>query len=126
MSKRKNKIACDLDDSLINVSDNGGDWEKGTPIQDRIDVINKLYDLGWKIIIWSSREKDEREETEEQLEKFGIKYSKLKLNKPKFQLLLDNRAWNISTFFSQFEDDKGNVNIDEVEDFLENYDFDRI
>jgi hypothetical protein len=119
MSKRKNKIRCDLDDSLLETN---GDWETAILIKERIKLINKLYDRGWKIIIWSSRDKEDKQETKDQLKKFGVKYNKLKMEKPKYLVLIDNRAVNSNEWYDKFVDE----DIEDVENWLETTDFDEV
>lgn len=91
------KIRVDIDNTLCLT--NGMDYAQAEPIQNNIDKINKLYDMGHYIIIWSSRGvetgKDYYLMTKNQLDQWGVKYHEIKLDKPFFNLLLDDRAKQI-------------------------------
>lgn len=48
-----------------------------TPHQHVIDVVNILYDAGWRIVMCSGRGKHKRSVTLEWLEKYGVKFHAL-------------------------------------------------
>jgi hydroxymethylpyrimidine pyrophosphatase-like HAD family hydrolase len=66
------------------------------PLDGAIETINKLYDSGNTIIIYSARTWMEFEMTANWLNKFQIKYHQLVLGKPIGDLWIDDRAINFN------------------------------
>lgn len=70
------------------------------PRPDAIDVINRLYDAGHIIVIYSCRANpqicppEDVDKMKRYLSSHGIKYSRIEPNKPVFSLLIDDRAMN--------------------------------
>lgn len=93
----------DIDNTIF--STNGSDYENSLPLFNRIKIINNLYDSGHKIIYWTARGgksgTDWRDFTEKQLKLYGVKYSELRMNKPSYDLWIDDRALNSEEFFSE-------------------------
>ena len=92
----KNKIYCiDIDGTLCTED---CEYKDAQPIQKVINKINTLYEHN-KIILYTARgytsKKDWRELTEEQLEKWGVKYHTLILQKPFADYYIDNKAIDI-------------------------------
>jgi CMP-N,N'-diacetyllegionaminic acid synthase len=81
----------------------GAEYAGATPIQKRIDQINKLYDEGNRIIIWTARGamsgQDLLNLTKEQLDSWGVEYHELH-KKPYFDLLVDDKALDAKTYFN--------------------------
>ena len=83
-----------------------------TPIQERIDKVNKLYDEGNTIVYLTARgmgrfdqDRDKAIETfytftKNQLDSWGCKYHRLFLGKPSADYYIDDKAWHDSTFFN--------------------------
>jgi len=69
------------------------------PIQERIDKVNKLYDEGNTIVYWTARgsrkQIDWRELTEMQLKAWGAKYHELEVNKPYYDLFIEDKSCRI-------------------------------
>ena len=88
----------DIDGTLCNKT--FGKYEDATPIVRHIHKINKLYDEGNKIILWTARGvlkgKDWREFTKRQVEEWGVKYHEILFDKPHFDVLFDDKARCIS------------------------------
>ena len=92
----KNKIYCiDIDGTLCTED---CEYKDAQPIQKVINKINKLYEDN-KIILYTARgytsKKEWRGLTEEQLEKWGVKYHTLILQKPFADYYIDNKAIDI-------------------------------
>ena len=92
-------IYCfDLDGTLCDfVTD--GDYMKAIPFQYAINKVNKLYDEGNEIIIFTGRGSssgiDWTEKTSNQIESWGLKYHKLIMNKkPTYDVVIDDKAIN--------------------------------
>ena len=62
------------------------------PKADAVDVINKLYDAGNIIIIYSARTWVEYEMTVDWLKRHGVKYHQLFMGKPIGDVWIDDRA----------------------------------
>jgi CMP-N,N'-diacetyllegionaminic acid synthase len=89
-------IYVDIDGTLCTHENDYGDAK---PIYTNINYINKLYDYGHTIIIWTARGtgtgKDWRYATKQQLKQWGVKYHKLKFGKPVYDLLICDKVLNI-------------------------------
>ena len=86
-------------------------YEGSTPIKDRIDKINKLYDEGHTIIYLTARgmgrhrnnanlaRQEFYEFTEIQLSLWGCKYHQLYLGKPSADYYIDDKGMHCDDFF---------------------------
>lgn len=100
----------DIDGTICTkVSD--GDYSKARPFEDRINVVNKLYEQGDTIIFqtargmgrsgnsqafaWNFFEKD----TKAQLIKWGVKFHSLYMGKPSADVYVDDKALDDNKFF---------------------------
>lgn len=119
--KKLNKIAFDLDETLCIRSSNtpGIDQYKSCkPIKKNIEILNKLYDEGHYILIYTARgmgiykgdlnkiEKNLRALTVNHLNQWGVKYHKLFFGKIEYDLLIDDKAintLNLEEFFQNPE-----------------------
>lgn len=76
----------------------GVEYEKARPIPEAIELVNRWYDRGDTIVYWTARGallgKDWRPLTEKQLAAWGCKYHELRLDKPLFDELYDDRAYH--------------------------------
>jgi len=102
-------IYVDIDHTICEV-DAGPDYSDYTgaePWQENIDKVNRLYDDGHKIVYWTARGSgtgmDWREVTEKQFEDWGVKYHKLILKKPLYDIFIDDRNINTTDFFNDFD-----------------------
>lgn len=85
-------IVIDVDDTIL-ITENR-DYKNSKPIQEIIDVINNLYNKGWKVILYTARgqlsnnfniekiEKEVRPILEDWLIRNKVKYSELVMGKP--------------------------------------------
>lgn len=93
-------IFIDIDDTICyyNSSSNKLDYSLAIPNFKYIDIINDLYDSGHYIVLWSSRGVktgiDWYDITIKQLENWNVKYHKLKLDKPVYDLFIDDKSIN--------------------------------
>jgi hydroxymethylpyrimidine pyrophosphatase-like HAD family hydrolase len=98
----------DLDNTLCDTKkklDGNWDYLNSEPFQDRIDVVNKLYDEGHKIIIETARgcvsKKNWYEQTYHQLISFGLKFHELRAGvKFNADFFVDDKAINSNDFFN--------------------------
>jgi hypothetical protein len=82
-------------DNTICVTSNSN-YEKSQPIFERIGKINQLYDSGHSVIYWTARGMnsgiDWKDLTEKQLNDWGCKYHELRMNKPQYDVWVDDKA----------------------------------
>ena len=75
------------------------DYSKAQPIKENIDKINKLYDEGNTIVYWTARgsrkQIDWTELTKNQLEEWGAKYNELRVDKPFYDLFIEDKSLRI-------------------------------
>lgn len=95
-------IYCfDIDGTLC--SNTFGKYEKAKPIQNRINFVNRLYEEGHIIKLFTARGSttkiDWRQLTESQLIEWGVKYTSLKLGKPEADIYIDDKGLSDKEFF---------------------------
>jgi D-beta-D-heptose 7-phosphate kinase/D-beta-D-heptose 1-phosphate adenosyltransferase len=85
---------CDVDGILAFTNRN--DYKNSRPNLEAIAKLNKYYDDGYTINIWTARgstsHMDWRDLTERQLKEWGVKYHKLIMGKPSFDILWEDKA----------------------------------
>lgn len=88
------KIFVDYDDTLttgegdpywVNPMDDHPDWGM-------IELVNDLYKKGNTIIVYTARREEVREETQYFLNEWGVMHHALVMEKPGFDLLIDDRS----------------------------------
>lgn len=88
----------DIDNTICKTE--GMDYKNAEPIHERIKYINELYDSGNCIVYWTSRGVgsglDFRELTEQQLKDWKCRYDKLEMDKPIYDLFIDDKVKNAS------------------------------
>jgi FMN phosphatase YigB (HAD superfamily) len=101
--KKYKKVLCfDIDNTICKTK--GNNYIKAVPIKLAIRKINELYDNGYYIKLFTSRFMGRNEEkilkakkqgykiTLNQLKNWNIKYHKLILGKPSYDLFIDDRS----------------------------------
>jgi len=92
-------IYVDIDDTICK----GDSYETAVPIKDNIDKINELYNEGNEVIYWTARgtlkEGNWFHITYEQLVNWGCLFHELRMNKPAFDLFIDDKVMNSYHFF---------------------------
>ncbi len=96
MPFKAKEVYCDIDGTLTNETEGFGPsiYAQRTPKKYMIEYINHLFNKGHKITLWSARHLEDEEDTIIWLKKYGVKYHKLILGKPKYELLIDDLAIN--------------------------------
>tara|TARA_A100001201_G_scaffold124480_1_gene108545 strand:- start:348 stop:941 length:594 start_codon:yes stop_codon:yes gene_type:complete len=93
----------DIDGTICETTD-GGTYESTKPYPSAISAINKLYDDGHTIFLYTARGsvsgKDWSELTKNQIDSWGLKYHELKMGKPFYDLMVDDRAINANLWRS--------------------------
>lgn len=96
-------IYVDIDNTICTTSEDHHGYTRTSPLYERIEKINALFDAGHKIIYWTARGSktkiDYRQITKHQLRSWGVKYHKLKFYKPVYDLFIDDKAINSESFF---------------------------
>ncbi len=101
--KKKKQIYCfDLDNTICNTNKNF--YRQSKPKIKVIKLINLLYDKGFFIKIFTSRymgrnkenaklaKKQGKNFTKNQLKKWKVKYHKLIMGKPSYDILIDDKS----------------------------------
>lgn len=97
------KTFCfDIDGCLAekaDAKDLGGDYALNTPNQKIINICNKLYDAGNKIVLHTARGSgtgtDWSEQTATQMAKWGVRYHKLTFGKPAADYYIDDKSLDL-------------------------------
>ena len=94
-------IFVDIDNTICKTDQS--DYINSVPIIENINKINDLYDQGNNIVYWTARgqksKTDHSELTKKQLNEWGCKYNELKMDKPSFDILIDDKTINPLQFF---------------------------
>mgnify|MGYP001573201757 FL=1 len=89
----------DIDQTICEYSDKTNIYSEAIPIKENINKINKFYDEKNYIVYYSSRggttNLDWYELTKSQLDKWGCKYHELRLDKPHYDLIIDDKSKRI-------------------------------
>ena len=101
--KKIDKVLCfDLDGVICNTHKN--QYSSSKPIKKNIKKINYLYHKGYKIIIFTARYMGRFKEnvnkanikgftkTNNQLKDWGVKFHQLRLGKPSYDLIIDDKG----------------------------------
>ena len=83
----------------------GAKYHLSTPIYERIQVVNELFQDGHEINFFTARGTvsglDLKDLTESQLKAWGVMYHKLIMGKPHADVFVDDKAMNDLVFFSR-------------------------
>tara|TARA_R110000824_G_scaffold199900_3_gene383937 strand:- start:10899 stop:11309 length:411 start_codon:yes stop_codon:yes gene_type:complete len=103
MSDPLKKLIVDCD-GVIADKNHGGEYSKADPLRHGIEQVNKLYDAGYEIVLFTARygerengnihkqyERGYREWTD-WLQKYGVKYHHAYMGKPAGVLYIDDKA----------------------------------
>ena len=107
MSDPLKKLIVDCD-GVIAGKELGGDYSKAPPLQHGIDQVNKLYDMGYEIILFTARYGERRKGNLHQmyeagyrewidwLNEHGVKYHHAYMGKPAGVLYIDDKAARVN------------------------------
>ena len=97
-------IYVDIDETICDTPPDRN-YKLSNPIKENITKINDLYDEGHTIVYWTARGTgsgiDWRDVTEEQFKEWGVKYHRLKLGKPIYDLFICDKAINTDAYFEE-------------------------
>lgn len=92
-------------DGTICTHEPSGEYDLAKPFQDRIERFNELYDSGNEVHYWTARGaqsgKDWSDYTKLQLTAWNVKYTSLNFGKPHYDVWIDDKAVNVSSYFNQ-------------------------
>lgn len=93
-------------DGVIAKSSKNLDYSSSKPNQTIINVINKLYDMGNEIILFTARGYvtgiDWRDITEVQMSSWGVKYHELHFGKPNADFYIDDKFFDMKRLIDLF------------------------
>lgn len=91
-------IYVDIDETIC-MTPKTREYKDATPIKENIKKINKLYDEGNTIVYWTSRgsrkQIDWFDLTYKQLNEWGAKFNELRVDKPYYDLFIDDKTLRI-------------------------------
>lgn len=97
-------IYVDIDETICDTPENR-DYSQSTPISERIDKVNSLYEQGHTIVYWTARGTgtglDWGETTEKQFKDWGVLYHELRFGKPIYDLFIDDKNIESNTYFNE-------------------------
>jgi hypothetical protein len=91
-------------DGVIAGKTHGGNYAKADPLPHGIEQVNKLYDMGYEIILYTARYGDREKgnihrqyergyrEWTDWLAKYGVKYTRAWMGKPAGAIYIDDKA----------------------------------
>ena len=98
-------FCIDIDGTICETHDS--DYPNSTPIHEAIEEVNRLYDAGNYIKIFTGRGsrsgKDWKEFTKVQLKKWDVKYHELIFGKPSCEFIVDDKAISLSDWKLGFD-----------------------
>lgn len=113
-------ICFDID-NVICKTNTKKNYLNSKPLKNNIKVINKLYNKGFKIILYTARymtrckgnlekvEKKIKPLTVRQLKTWGVKYHNIYFGKPSFDLFIDDKSLFFNKNWAKFLIKKFNI-----------------
>ena len=88
-------IYVDIDETICTTPSDRS-YDQSVPIKNNIEKINKLYDEGNTIVYWTSRGSRKQinwyDLTYKQLIEWGVKFNELRVDKPYYDLFIDDKT----------------------------------
>lgn len=104
-SKAKLQVCCDID-GVIASKTPGNDYSTARPIWPNIALVNRMYDAGHEILLYTARGTmtgiDWAERTEKQMADWGVKHHCLQFGKPAADIYIDDRFFSLETLEQVF------------------------
>jgi CMP-N-acetylneuraminic acid synthetase len=105
ISEGGKRFVFDIDGVIAKLEPNNN-YSLSEPNQPMIDVVNKLYDMGNQIILFTARGyvtgKDWSNTTREQMEKWGVQYHELHFGKPNADYYVDDKFIDMKVLLEMF------------------------
>ncbi len=101
-------IYVDIDDTICYRDDKSNlDYNLAKPYKERIEKINQLFDENNTIIYWTARGTKTGinwfQVTLQQLNSWGCKFNELRMNKPSYDLFIDDKNVNSENYFKNLK-----------------------
>ena len=100
---RRGTHNTDTNDDSDKYSHSNLDYKKSIPYKNRINKINRLYDEGHIIVYWTARGSLTNINwfniTYKQLTEWGCKFNELRMGKPAYDVLIDDKSFNSVEYF---------------------------
>ena len=97
------KYMIDIDGTICN--NTNGDYQSAVPFLDRIAHFNKLFDEGHEIHYWTARGGNSGVDwtitTRQQFANWQVKHTSLSMNKPSYDIWIDDKAFNVENYFDE-------------------------
>lgn len=94
-------------DGVIALKREDLDYGQALPNERMIAIVNRLYDMGNRIVLFTARGYvtgiDWKETTERQMEQWGVKYHELKMGKPNADFYIDDKFLDMNFLYREFE-----------------------
>lgn len=88
-------IYVDIDETIC-ITPHSRNYSEAKPIYENINKINKLYEEGNTIVYWTARGSRKQIDwyvlTKHQLDSWGVKYNELRVDKPYYDLFIDDKT----------------------------------
>lgn len=98
-STEKKVVIVDIDNTILT----GPDYYSSYVMDDRVEIINQLYDKGHTVIYWTARGATTGlnwfQHTHNELIKAGARFTELRMGKPSYDAWIDDKAINSERFF---------------------------
>lgn len=97
--RRALKICCDID-GVLAAKTPGNDYGKASPMERNIELINRLYEQGHHIVLFTARGYatglDWKKVTQDQMRAWGVKHHELLFGKPDADIYIDDKFFEIA------------------------------
>ncbi len=105
ISKGNKTFVFDIDGVVAKIQKDL-DYALSEPNERMVKIINKLYEYGNKIVLFTARGyvtgKDWSQVTKEQMQRWGVKYHELKFGKPNADYYVDDRMISLERLYDLF------------------------
>lgn len=95
-------------DGVIALKREDLDYAQALPNEKMIAIVNKLYDMGNRIVLFTARGYvtgiDWRPTTEKQMKDWGVRYHELKMGKPNADFYIDDKFLDMKFLYEEFGD----------------------
>ncbi len=102
-------FVVDIDGVLATITP-GNDYSLAEPIQANVDAVNRLYEAGNRIVLFTARGSatgiDWAETTQNQMATWGVRYHELRFGKPAADYYVDDRLLPIEEIVRRLRPDQ--------------------
>lgn len=98
---QRSKTFCFDIDGVIATITPGNDYRQAQPIAKTVDLINRLYDAGHRIVLFTARGgssgRDWTALTRQQMSAWGVRHHDLRMGKPSADYYIDDKLIDLET-----------------------------